>query len=144
MAVRMELTFNKVNTIWGLWEWVKKIDIEFSKRVFELVDINNYLQSLSEITRLKKLAKTDELSLCIFLEISHIKDFDSQFTTLLGLTQLHQLVEKHRPEVSICVTRAMKEHLNFECGVGLIVSRTREQLMFRFTLTNPPGIKIFK
>ena len=107
----------------------------------------------------KKLEQTKDKYLCnhnkfniqavtismksILLFSNHIV-FNSDFNNLLGFTKTRYPEGTHRSVKSVMITTTDKVHLKCDCVDGSIVNGIREQILFNFNLSAPPGYKIIK
>ena len=69
---------------------------------------------------------------------------NSELNTLLGLTKTDYTAGTHRSEKPVMITTTDKIHLKCDCVDGSIVNGIREQILFSFNLSAPPGYKIIK
>ena len=69
---------------------------------------------------------------------------DSELNTLLGFTNIGYPAGTHKSEKPVMITTTDKVHLKCDCVDGSIVNGIREQILFSFNLSAPPGYKIIK
>ena len=70
--------------------------------------------------------------------------FNSELNTLLGFTNKGYSAGTHISEKPVIITTTDKVHLKCDCVDGSIVNGIREQILFSFNLSAPPGYKIIK
>ena len=70
--------------------------------------------------------------------------FNSELNNLLGFTKTRYSEGTHRSEKPVMITTTDKVHLKCDCVDGSIVNGIREQILFSFNLSAPPGYKIIK
>ena len=70
--------------------------------------------------------------------------FNSRLNILLGFTNKYYQAGTHTPEKPVMISIIDKVHLKCDCVDGSIVNGIREQLLFSFNLSAPPGYKIIK
>ena len=70
--------------------------------------------------------------------------FNSELNTLLGFTNKDYPAGTHTSEKPVMITTTDKDHLKCDCVDGSIVNGIREQILFSFNLSAPPGYKIIK
>ena len=78
------------------------------------------------------------------LTTSHGIHFNSELNKLLGLTNEYYIRGTHKSEKQVLITTTDKIHLKCDCVDGSIVIGIREQILFSFILSAPPGYKIIK
>ena len=147
---------------------IDHVKIELTPGVYELVDINNAIKE--EIRRgndyspvdtetFKKLKQTKDQSVILYIEFNIQADtismksilsssnnivFNSELNTLSGFTNKEYPKGIHRSEKPVMITTTDKVHLKCDCIDGSIVNGIREQILFSFNLSAPPGYKIIK
>ena len=121
-------------------------EIELTPGVYELVDINNTIkQILSDSDFDFKLnIEADTISMKSVLTTSDNIHFNSELNTLLGFTNTEYPEGTHISEKPVMKTTTDKVHLKCDCVDGSIVNGIREQILFSFNLSAPPGYKIIK
>ena len=107
----------------------------------------------------KKLVQTENKYLCNHFEFNIQADtismksklsssnhivFNSELNNLLGFTKIRYPEGTHRSEKPVMITTTDKVHLKCDCVDGSIVNGIREQILFSFNLSAPPGYKIIK
>ena len=70
--------------------------------------------------------------------------FNSRLNTLLGFAQTDYPLGTYTSEKPVMITTTDKIHLKCDCVDGSIVNGIREQILFNFNLSAPPGYKIIK
>ena len=154
----MRLSYDEIMDILDLkYIPTKRTEYNLNTGIYEVVDLNNTLKHILpdnvqiNITiddiRLKSNSKINQT--LIFTE----KSF---FYTNLGFTQSHsnllddidgfyQLIAgSYKSGKPINITGIDKIHLKADCIQGSIVNGIREPILYSFTLSSPPGHKIYK
>ena len=127
------------------------LGIEKPPGAYELDDISNTIQqeliyscaSLLD-SDLKINIKADTISMKSVLKTSYCIYFNSELNTLLGFTNKGYSAGTHISEKPVMITTTDKVHLKCDCVDGSIVNGIREQILFSFNLSAPPGYKIIK
>ena len=127
------------------------LEIEIPPGAYELVDINNAIQqeiidscgSLLD-SDFKINIEADTISMKSVLTTSYSIYFNSELNTLLGFTNKGYSAGTHTSEKPVMITTTDKVHLKCDCVDGSIVNGIREQILFSFNLSAPPGYKIIK
>ena len=127
------------------------LGIEIQPGAYELVDINNAIQqeiinscgSLLD-SDFKINIEADTISMKSVLTTSYSIYFNSELNTLLGFTNKGYSAGIHKSEKPVMITTTDKVHLKCDCVDGSIVNGIREQYLFSFNLSAPPGYKIIK
>ena len=70
--------------------------------------------------------------------------FNSRLNILLGFTNKDYQAGTHTSDKPVMITTTDKVYLKFDCVDGSIVKGIREQILFSFNLSAPPGYKIIK
>ena len=70
--------------------------------------------------------------------------FNSDFNKVLGLTNKDYQAGTCTSEKPVMITTTDKVHLKCDCVDGSVVNGIREQILFSFNLSAPPGYKIIK
>ena len=148
--------------------FIDHVKIELTPGVYELVDLNNAIKE--EIRRgndyspvdtetFERLEQTKDQSLSLYIEFNIQTDtismksilsssnhivFNSELNTLLGFTNKEYAAGICRSEKPVMITTTDKVHLKCDCVDGSIVNGIREQILFSFNLSAPPGYKIIK
>ena len=125
------------------------LEIEIPPGAYELIDINNTIQqklinSCGSSSDLKFNIKADTISMKSVLTTSFSIYFNSELNTLLGFTNKGYSAGTHKSEKPVMITTTDKVHLKCDCVDGSIVNGIREQILFSFNLSAPPGYKIIK
>ena len=127
------------------------LGIEIPPGAYELIDINNAIQqevinscSSSLNPDLKINIEADTISMKSVLTTSYSIYFNSELNTLLGFTNKGYSAGTHISEKPVMITTTDKVHLKCDCVDGSIVNGIREQILFSFNLSAPPGYKIIK
>ena len=120
------------------------IEIELTPGVYELVDINNAIkQKIHESDYDFKIdIIPDTISMKSVLTTSNSIHFNSTLNILLGFTNKDYPPGTHTSEKPVMITTTDKVHLKCDCVDGSIVNGIREQILFSFNLSAPPGYKI--
>ena len=127
------------------------LGIEIPPGAYELVDINNAIQqeiinscgSLLD-SDFKINIEADTKLMKSVLTTSYSIYFNSELNTLLGFTNKGYSSGTHKSEKPVMITTTDKNHLKCDCVDGSIVNGIREQILFSFNLSAPPGYKIIK
>ena len=122
------------------------VEIELTPGVYELVDINRIMkQKLSDSAfEFEFNIEADTISMKSVLTTSNPINFNSKLNELLGFTNTHYIEGTHISEKPVMITTTDKVHLKCDCVDGSIVNGIREQILFSFNLSAPPGYKIIK
>ena len=122
------------------------VEIELPPGVYELVDINKIMkQKLSDSDfEFEFNFEADTISMKSFLTTSNPIYFNSKLNELLGFTDTNYIEGTHISEKPVMITTTDKVHLKCDCVDGSIVNGIREQFLFSFNLSSPPGYKIIK
>ena len=70
--------------------------------------------------------------------------FNSELNKVLGFTNKDYQAGTHTSEKQVIITTTDKVHLRCDCVDGSIGNGIREQILFSFNLSAPPGYKIIK
>ena len=70
--------------------------------------------------------------------------FNSQLKKVLGYTNKDYQAGTHTSEKPVMITTTDKINLKYDCVDGSIVTGIREQILFSFNLSAPPGYKTIK
>ena len=70
--------------------------------------------------------------------------FNSELNNLLVFTKTRYSEGTHKSEKPVLITTTDKVHLKCDCVDGSIVNGIRQQILFSFNLSAPPGYKIIK
>ena len=121
-------------------------EIYLTPGVYELVDINNAIkQKINESDYDFKFDLIpDTISMKSVLTFSNNIQFNSKLNTVLGFTHTVYPPGTHTSEKPVMITTTDKVHLKCDCVDGSIVNGIREQILFSFNLSAPPGYKIIK
>ena len=84
----------------------------------------------------------DTISMESVLTTSNPIHFNSELNKVLGFTQRDYKAGTHTSETPVMITTTDKVHLKCDCVDGSIVNGIREQILFSFNLSAPPGYKI--
>ena len=122
------------------------VEIELTPGVYELIDINRIMkQKLSDSDfEFEFNIEADTISMKSVLTTSNPIYFNSKVNELLGFTNTHYIQGTHISEKPVMITTTDKFHLKCDCVDGSIVNGIREQILFSFNLSAPPGYKIIK
>ena len=132
----------------------EKIERKLQPGIYELTDLNTaiqqklryYSQTNGEykINGLNNNIEADTISMKSVLTTSNPINFNSKLNELLGFTNTHYIQGTHISEKPDMITTTDKVHLKCDCVDGSIVNGIREQFLFSFNLSAPPGYKIIK
>ena len=86
--------------------------------------------------------EADTISMKSILTTSNPIYFNSKLNELLGFTNTHYIQGTHISEKPVMITTTDKVQLKCDCVDGSIVNGIREQILFSFNLSSPPGYKI--
>ena len=114
-------------------------EIELSPRVYELVDINNAIKQRLSGSDFELNIKADTISMKSVLTTFNNKPFISIRNTLLGFTNTDYSEGTHKSDNPLLIKTTEKVHLKYDCIDGSIVNGIREQTLFSFNLSAPPG-----
>ena len=142
---------DKPIVISGIGSVTDSIEIELPPGAYELVDINNTIQQeLNKCCTLpggssdfKLNIEADTISMKSVLTTASGIYFTSELNKLLGFTNKEYPAGTHISEKPVMITTD-KVHLKCDCVDGSIVNGIREQILFSFNLSAPPGYKIIK
>ena len=90
------------------------------------------------------IIQADTISMKSILSSSNHIVFNSELNNLLGFTKTRYSEGPHISEKPVMITTTDKVHLKCDCVDGSIVNGIREQILFSFNLSSPPGYKIIK
>ena len=143
---------DKPIVISGIGSVTDSIEIELPPGAYELVDINNTIQQeLIKCCTLpggssdfKLNIEADTISMKSVLTTASYIYFNSELNKLLGFTNKEYPAGTHISEKPVMITTTDKVHLKCDCVDGSIVNGIREQILFSFNLSAPPGYKIIK
>ena len=135
--------------LYGIGSVSNCLGIEIPPGAYELIDINNVIQqelinSCGSSSDLKFNIEADTISMKSVLTTSLPIYFNSELNKLLGFTKTDYTAGTHRSEKPVMITTTDKVHLKCDCVDGSIVNGIREQILFSFNLSAPPGYKIIK
>ena len=132
----------------------EKIKIKLQPGIYELTDLNTaiqqklryYSQANGEykINGLNINIEADIISRKSVLTTSNPICFKSKSNELLGFTMEYYIQGTHISEKPVMITTTDKVHLKCDCVDGSFVNGIREQILFSFILSAPPGYKIIK
>ena len=122
------------------------VEIELPPGVYELVDINRIIKhKLSDSDfEFEFNIEADTISMKSVLPTSNLIYFISKLNELLGFTMEYYKQGVHISEKPVMITTTDKVHLKCDCVDCSIVNGIREQILFSFNLSAPPGYKIIK
>ena len=125
--------------------------IQLIPGAYELVNINASVKQI--ITDMKPALLysdfkfniiPDTISMKSVLTTSNPIHFNSELNKVLGFTQRDYPSGTHTSEKPVMITTTDKVHLKCDCVDGSIINGIREQILFSFNLSAPPGYKIIK
>ena len=122
------------------------VEIELPPGVYELVDINRIMKQklFDSDFEFEFNIEADTISMKSVLTTSNPSYFNSKLNEFLGFTNTHYIQGTHISEKPVMITTTDKVHLKCDCVDGSIVNGIREQILFSFNLSAPPGYKIIK
>ena len=150
----LDITKHDIETLNFLDEEQKEYCmITLNPGVYELTDINRAIkQNLNiknkEYQKISPSSKNieiditaDTISMKSILTTTHPINFinNNNFKTLLGFTKKYYPEGIHKSEKPVMITTTDKVHLKCDCVDGSIVNGIREQILFSFSLSSPPG-----
>ena len=144
---------DKPIVISGIGSVTDSIEIELPPGAYELVDINNAIQQKlidfctfipGDSPTFKLNIEADTKSMKSVLTTASGIYFNSELNKLLGFTNKEYPAGTHISEKPVMITTTDKVHLKCDCVDGSIVNGIREQILFSFNLSAPPGYKIIK
>ena len=120
--------------------------IQLTPGAYELVDINASVKQIINESDydFKFNIIPDTISMKSVLTTSNNIQFNSKLNTVLGFTHTVYPPGTHTSEKPVMITTTDKVHLKCDCVDGSIVNGIREQILFSFNLSAPPGYKIIK
>ena len=120
--------------------------IQLTPGAYELVDINaSVKQKINESDYDFKFDLIpDTISMKSDLTTSNPIHFNPELNTVLGFTHTVYPPGTHTSEKPVMITTTDKVHLKCDCVDGSIVNGIREQFLFSFNLSAPPGYKLIK
>ena len=121
-------------------------EVQLPPGAYELVDINNTIKQIISDSDfdIELNIEADTISLKSVLKTSNPIYFNSELIKLLGFTKDFYLHGTHKSEKPVMITTTDKVHLKCDCVDGSIVNGIREQNLFCFNLSAPPGYKIIE
>ena len=131
----------------------EKIEKKLQPGIFELSDLNTTIQQKLQYYQDRREYKingvninieADTISMKSVLTTSNPIYFNSKLNELLGFTDTNYIEGTHISEKPVMITTTDKVHLECDCVDGSIVNGIREQILFSFILSAPPGYKIIK
>ena len=131
----------------------EKIEIKLQPGIYELSDLNTAIQQKLQyyqdhreykINGVNINIEADTISMKSVLTTSNPINFNSKINELLGFTMECYIPGTHISEKPVMITTTDKIHLKCDCVDGSIVNGIREQILFSFNLSAPPGYKIIK
>ena len=131
----------------------EKIEIKLQPGIYELSDLNTTIQKKLQfyqdhreykINGVNINIEADTISMKSVLTTSNPIYFNSKLNELLGFTDTNYIEGTHISEKPVMITTTDKVHLKCDCVDGSIVNGIREQILFSFNLSAPPGYKIIK
>ena len=141
---------DKPIVISGIGSVTDSIEIELPPGAYELIDINNTIQQElikcctlpGGSSNFKLNIEADTISMKSVLTTASGIYFNSELNKLLGFTNKEYPAGTHISEKPVMITTTDKVHLKCDCVDGSIVNGIREQILFSFNLSAPPGYKI--
>ena len=135
----------------------KRTGYSLNPGIYEVVDLNETLKYIL-LDNVKVNVTIDDVRLNSDLKIIQTLIFTEKsfFYTILGFTRsrsyplddidgFYQLiVGSYKSDKLINITGIDKIHLKCDCNNGSIVNGVREQILYSFAFSSPPGHKIYK
>ena len=120
--------------------------IQLTPGAYELVDINASVKQIINESYYDFIFNIipDTISMKSVLTTSNPIHFNAKLNKVLGFTQRDYPPGTHTSEKPVMITTTDKVHLKCDCVDGSIVNDIREQILFSFNLSAPPGYKIIK
>ena len=120
--------------------------IQLTPGAYELVDINASIKQIINESDydFKFNIIPDTISMKSVLTTSNPIHFNSKLNKVLGSTQRDYPSGTQTSEKPVMIITTDKVHLKCDCVDGSIVNGIREQILFSFNLSAPPGYKIIK
>ena len=115
--------------------------IEFSPGAYKLVDINASIKQKIADFDFKFNIIPDTISMKSVLTTSNPIHFNSELNKVLGFTNKEYQPGTHTSENPVMISSTDKVHLKCVCVNGSIFDGIREQILFSFKLSAPPGYK---
>ena len=119
-------------------------ELELTPGVYELVHINNTIKQILSDSEFELNIEADIISMKSVLTTSNPICFNSKLNELLGFANTHYIQGTRISEKPVMITTTDKVHLKCDSVDGSIVNGIREQILFSFNLSAPPGYKIIK
>ena len=126
-----------------------KLEIIVQPGIKELTDLNTAIQQkLRYYSQANGEYKTNGLNINIEAEAISMKsvlttsnpiNFNSKLNELLGFTMEYYIQGTHISEKPGMITSTEKVHLKCDCVDSSIITGIREQILFIFILSAPPG-----
>ena len=85
--------------------------------------------------------KLDTISMKSVLTTTNSIHFNSELNKVLGFKNKDYQAGTHTSEKPVVISSTDKVHLKCDCVDGSIVNGIREQILFSFNLSAPPGYK---
>ena len=158
LVYRMRLSYDEIMNILDLkYIPTKRTGYSLNPGLYEVVDLNKTLKHILP-DNVKVNITIDDIRLKSNLKINQTLIFTEKsfFYTILGFTQsrsyplddidgFYQLIAgSYKSDRPINITGIDKIHLKCDCIQGSIVNGIREPFLYSFTLSSPPGHKIYK
>ena len=135
----------------------KRTGYSLNPGVYEVVDLNNTLKHILP-NNVKVNITIDDIRLKSNLKTNQTLLFTNKlfFYTILGYTQSHQgplndieghyqiLPGNYKSDRPINITGIDKVHLKCDCIQGSIMNGIRQPIFYSFSISSPPGYKIYK
>ena len=118
--------------------------IQLVPGAYEIVDINAYVKQLITQSDFNINIQADAISMKSVLTTSNSIHFNSELNKVLGFTLTDYPSGTHTSEKPVMITTTDEVHLKCDCVDGSIGNGIREQILFSFNLSAPPGYKIMK
>ena len=158
LVYRMQLTYDEVIDVLDLkYISTERRGCSLNPGIYEVIDLNNTLYHILP-DNVKVFITINDIRLKSNLKINQNLIFTEKsfFYTILGFTQsrshplddihgFYQLIAgSYKSDKPINITGFDKNHLKCDCIQGSMVNGIREQILYSFALSSPPGHKIYK
>ena len=111
---------------------------------YELVDFNASIKQKIADSDFKINIEADTKSMKSVLTTSNPIHFNFELNKVLRFTNKDYQAGTHTSEKPVVITTTDKVHLKCDCVDGSIINGIREQILFSFNLSAPPGYEIIK
>ena len=158
LVYRLRLSYDEVMDILDMkYIPTKRTGYSLNPGIYEVIDLNNFLKPILP-DNVKINITIDDIRIKSNLKINQILIFTEKsfFYTILGFTQsssyplddidgFYQLIAgSYKSDRPINITGIDKIHLKCDCIQGSIINGIRESILYSFTLSSPPGHKMYE